>query len=62
MIRSHERDAEWVIARGGKVHEPRRLEDDLEAEPPDIEVATFGARVRHDDRVEIFDVHAALSP
>jgi hypothetical protein len=57
MIGSHEGDTEAVIPCGGEIYEPRRFEDHPEAEPTDVEVPAFDALVRHDYRVEIFDLH-----
>src|SRR6266446_1738681 len=51
MLWGHEREAKWMVANGREVDEPRCLEHDVEAEPPDIEVATLGAPFGHHDRV-----------
>ena len=57
MIGSHEGDTKCVVPSGSEIDEPRRFEDDLEAEPPKVEVAALDAFVRHDYRVQILDVH-----
>jgi hypothetical protein len=61
MIWSHEGETECVVSSGSEVDEPRRFEYDVEAEPSNVEVPTFDAFVRHDDRVQILDVHVGSS-
>jgi hypothetical protein len=57
VIRRHEGDPKGVLPRGGEIDEPRRLEYDVEAKPPDVEVSAFDMSIRHDYRVQILDVH-----
>jgi len=61
VIRRHEGDPKWVLPRGGEIHEPRRLEYDVETKPPDVEVSAFDMFIRHDYRVQILDVHVPSS-
>ena len=62
MIWRHEGQTKCVVSSGSEIDEPRRLEYDVEAEPSNVEVPALDAFVRHDDRVQILDVHVGSSP